>query len=76
MTPVVLSDGAAPVKWTGEGSFTFHAAPMKSHKESVTHLGSFIIYNISDILLKTGISGDNPGTDELYILLKCRHPKF
>lgn len=58
MTPVVLSDGAAPVKWTGEGSFTFHAAPMKNHKESVTHLGSFIIYNISDILLKTGISGD------------------
>lgn len=28
VTAVVLSDGAAPVEWTGEGGFTLHAAPI------------------------------------------------
>lgn len=27
VTPVVLGDGAASIEWTGEGGFTFHAAP-------------------------------------------------
>lgn len=27
VTPVVLGDGAASVKWTGEGGFTLHTAP-------------------------------------------------
>lgn len=29
VTPVVLSDGATPVEWTGEGRFALHAASIR-----------------------------------------------
>ena len=47
VTSVVLSDGAGPIEWTGEGGFTLHAAPIGERiHNSFSKLYSLYNYSI------------------------------